>query len=217
MDRSLGDQLIREGKQLSNTADRIYVLVYLASCLPKKRRSCRKRLFALAEEMSGKLESIEDRYQRYFTIAHLCADQDKPLASKALREAFKTITHTTGRRGVANEYRLVDLAYRVDPELPMELAVLHDDDPAREEYRSRAQKQISRYQLKMDIGDPRSHLDLRAIRNDADLATATWQALGGLNSGRLIATDIGRLRDMLVCASNYPLHTAYPYVFLGVN
>ena len=204
------NEIVADGEALGNAADRAYVLTYLASWLPTNRKGRRDRLYRAADEATDNLKSTEDRYHRFFTIAEVSAEKNKALASKALRKAFESVVHTTGRRSAVREHQLVDLAYRVDPELPMKFAMLHDDDPAREEYRDRARKQIGRHQLKIDIGDSRSRLDLNSQRNNPNLASAAWNAIGGLNSGRLIATDIIRLRDMLVCASNFPLHTSYP-------
>lgn len=48
------------------------------------------------------------------------------------------------------------------------------------------------------------------MRDDRNLAVAAWQALGALNSGRMVPTEMSRLREMLVCASTYPMRTSYP-------
>ena len=202
--------LIDAGERIENTADRAYVLMYLASCLPSNRKGRRDRLYATATEITDSLRSTEDKYHRYYTVASLAAEKDRPLATRALKKAYETVVRIQGRRGTVHEHRLVDLAYRVDPELPMKFAMFHDDDPARDEYREKVKRQIGRNRLRSDIGDPRSEVDFGKLRDNPDLASAAWQAIGGLNSGRLVATDIVRLRDMLVCASNYPMDTAYP-------
>ena len=203
-------QVIAEGRSIDNAADRVFVLTQLAGCLRTNKGGRRDRLYGEAERLADGLKSIEDRYSRYFSIAEVASEKDKALASKSLRKAFSSVVHVKGRRGTMQEHRLLDLAYRVDPELPMKFALLHDDDPAREEYRKRAKRQIAGYKLRSDIGDSRSCLDLSSQKDNPDLAYAAWRAVGGLNSGRLIATDIVRLREMLVCASNYPLETSYP-------
>ena len=203
-------QLIAEGRSIENAADRVFVLTQLAGCLRTNKKGRRDQLYSEAEKLAGDLKSTEDRYSRYLSIAEVASDKDKALASKSLRKAFASVVHTKGKRGAMQEHRLLDLAYRIDPELPMKFAMLHDDDPAREEYRKRAKKQIAGYKLRSEIGDSRSSLDLGSQKDNPDLAYAAWRAVGGLNSGRLIATDIVRLREMLVCASNYPLETSYP-------
>ena len=202
--------LIQSGKNLSNSADRIFVLTHLAASLPTNKIRQRNKILCLAEEETEKLKSTEDKFDRYMSIADLIYEKDRVLAARTLKKANETVSHTKGRRSTIFEHRLVNLAYRFDPDLPMKLAALHDDDPARDGYRERVIEQINRQQLKADIGDTRSKLDISTLRDNPNLASAAWQAVGGLNSGRLIATDIVRLREMLVCASNYPLNTSYP-------
>ena len=105
---------------------------------------------------------------------------------------------------------MVDLAYMLDPELPLELASIYDDDPAKEEYRERVRLQVEEQELKRKIGNPNGDIDYSTIRNDDDLASATWEALGALHAGRMIPIDMGRSRNMIACASRYPLDTSYP-------
>ena len=204
------NDVILQGESLGNSADRAYVLTHIAGCLRTNKKGRRDRLYSAAQEITAGLKSTEDRYNRYFAIAQVASEKNKALASKSLRKAFESVVHIGGKRSAMHEHRLLDLAYRVDPELPMKFAMLHDDDPARDQYRKRAKKQINRYRLRNDIGDSRSQLELRGEKDNPDLASAAWRAIGGLNSGRLIAADIERLRDMLVCASNFPFETSYP-------
>ena len=67
-----------------------------------------------------------------------------------------------------------------------------------------------RQELKREIGGHNGDIDLRNRRNEPNLAVAAWQALGTYNAGRMVAVDMTRIRDMVACASNYPLKTAYP-------
>ena len=203
-------QLISEGERIENLADRVYVSALLASYLPNRLRKDRADLFEAAETGAEALKSVEDRYQRYETLAERSMDTDRPMAARATEKAFRTVTVANDSRNAIKERRLVDLAYSVDPELPMRMALLYDDDPAREEYRDRAREQIDRQELKRALADVRQDIELRERRNDPNLAVAAWQSLAGLNAGRTIAVDMNRVRDMLACASNYPLETAYP-------
>ena len=92
----------------------------------------------------------------------------------------------------------------------MQLAVLYDDDPAREGYKKRAQKQLNMLQLKKDLGNSKKSLTVQEKRSATDLASATWNALGALNSGRMVPVNMVRLREMLACAGSYPLNESYP-------
>ena len=202
--------LVEEAKALGNTADRVYVLAKLAVNLPRKQKGTIDRLLREAESTAEGLPTIEDRHGRLVYIASLTADRYRDQASRTLRKAFELALNPGSPRIAFKEHRLIDLAYRVDPELPMKLAMLFDDDPAREQYKDRAKLQLRNQQLRKDIGDTRSSLNLETLQDDPNLASATWRALGALNSGRMVATNMARLREMLVCASFYPLNTSYP-------
>ena len=202
--------LITGAECMLNSADRVYVLMWLASYLPKKMKNERDRLLSISKIDIMTLESDEDRYQRFITLAEIATDIDRNLAVEATKNAFKLITGSDDRQNVSREKRIMDLAYSVDPELPMNLAVLYDDDPARDQYRERAKQQIGRHELKKQIGNYKQDIALRERKNEPNLAVAAWQSLGALNAGRMIAVDMTRIRDMLACASNYPLETSYP-------
>ena len=202
--------LMDSARKLENTADRTYVLALLGSYMPNKMRKTRQELFVEAEKLTDGLASIEDRYQRYSTIVQLGMVTDRKMASRVMHKAFRTVTASSDEKNPARETELVDLAYRVDPELPMKLALAYDDDPAREKYQQRARRQLDRQELKREIVNHGGDIDLRSRHNEPNLAVAAWQALGTFNAGRVVAVNIARVRDMIACASNYPLETSYP-------
>ena len=202
------DDLIKEGETLTNAADRVYVLAHIAPCLPSKKRKQSKRLFETAEREAGNLRSMEDKYGHHYMIAMLSKNREQSL--RVLKEAFGTVAKTGSRHKAIKENLIVDLAHKLDPELPMQLALLYDDDPAREGYKKRAQKQLNMLQLKKDLGNIRKSLTVQEKRSATDLPSATWNALGALNSGRMVAVNMVRLREMLARAGSYPLNESYP-------
>ena len=202
------DDLIKEGKALANAADRVYVLAHIASYLPSRKKKQSKRLFETAEQEAINLRSMEDKYEHHYMIAMLSKNREQ--ASRVLKEAFGTVTKTGSRHKAIKENLIVDLAHKLDPDLPMQLAVLYDDDPAREGYKKRAQKQLNMLQLKKDLGNSKKSLTVQEKRSATDLASATWNALGALNSGRMVPVNMVRLREMLACAGSYPLNESYP-------
>ena len=167
-------------------------------------------MFVDAEHIADELSSVEDRYQRYSAIVHLGLDLDRVMAARVMHKAFRTVTAVSDGKGPVRETQLVDLAYKVDPELPMKLALIYDDDPARDQYQQRARKQLDRQELRREIANQGGDIDLRNRHNEPNLAVAAWQALGTFNSGRVVAVDIARIRDVVACASNYPLRTSFP-------
>ena len=170
--------LIASTEALANAADRAFVLALLSSYLPKRMRKERERLLSDAELCTDSLQAIEDRYNRYSTIAQIALDIDQSFATRVTEKAFRTITGFDDSRNAVREQRLLDLAYSVDPELPMKLAVLYDDDPAREQYRKRASQQIARHNLKRELGDVKRDIELRARKNDPNLAGCCLAIVG---------------------------------------
>lgn len=204
------EELTNDADGIGNSADRLFVLSHLASYLPQKNKQKRSQLFERIEEESGKLTIASDRYERFHLLAIHSRHSDVPMSTRAIEKAFSITTQLPGTQNIAREDRLLDLAYRIDPDLPMKLGMAYDSDPARQKYIQRARRQIGVLKLKKDLGDQRRNIHLSARENDRDLASAAWNALGSLNSGRMLAVDMNRSRDMLQCASNYPMDTAYP-------
>ena len=202
------DDLIKEGKAIANAADRVYILTYMASCLPSKRKKQSNLLFKTAEQEANNLRSTEDKYGRLYMIAILSKNREQ--SSRVLKEAFGSVVKTGSHNKAIKENLIVDLAHKLDPDLPMQLAVLYDDDPAREGYKKRAEKQLNMLQLKKDLANSRKPLTVKKEQSATDLASATWNALGALNSGRMVPVNMTRLREMLACAGSYPLDESYP-------
>ena len=202
--------LIAEGERLPNVADRVYVLAHIASYLPGRQKKERSRLLKVVEDDIDNLRVQEDQFQRYCLFSDLLMKRSRPDAKRIIEKAFSTLLKKSERRNAAKESHLVELAYRCDPDLPMNLGLLYDSDPARDKYKARVEKELEKHKLKKDLGDYRSQVDLREIRNDANLANAAWRALGTLNAGRMVAADMARVRQMLIAASKFPLKTSYP-------
>ena len=204
------NDLIKAGERIGNAADRVFVLAHLASCIPNRMRKLRMQILGNAEESAEDIRSAEDRFHRYYTLATIAAERDRDVAIRMLKKAFKVVVQERGRRNAIREHKVIDFAYMLDSELPAELASLYDDDPAREQYRERVASQVQEHELKRQIASHSDDVDLNSVRNDESLASAAWEALGALNAGRMVPTDVARSRDMLACASRYPLDTSYP-------
>ena len=109
------------------------------------------------------------------------------------------------------ERRVVDLAYRIDPELASSLVALNDSDPVRvAERRQRARRRVK--VLKM--GADAKVFDEDSSGEDTDLPEASWLALGALNAGTGKSLDFKSVHDRLRRSGRLPLTLAYPVVCL---
>ena len=203
-------KLCKQCSALENRADRAYVQAVLATWVPARQTKMRNDLFADAQTITGRLGSLADRYDRYLLLADCLTDKDKKKAGKALRNAYKTALCPDISNRNSKERQIVDMAYRIDPNLPLELSILHDSDPSKEKFKERAQKQIRRNKLRENLLDLRKHIDVDSLQSEPGLSGAAWKALGSLNAGRAAPIDIDRCRDMLVCASATSLEDAFP-------
>ena len=202
-------ELVNEGRNLLNSADRTFVLATLASCLPAKLRARCNQLLDDAENEVRELDTFVDQYDRYCAIADISLKRGRTRASRAVEGAFGAVRRSRSPEKARYERRVVDLAYRIDPDLPARLATLYDDDPAREEYRERTRLQVKRQQLKKSLGS-RKGVDLSNLDESSDLAWACWNALGSLNSGRMVPAGITTFRDVMRYAGGLPLTMSFP-------
>ena len=203
-------ELTYEAQKLDNRADRIFVLAHLG--IHCKNRNKGDALLNEAVIESGKLLTYEDRFDRYFTIALIVADQKRKLAKRIVKKAYEEVANIGHEEVDFEERQLIDLAYRIDPSLPMELAVVYDKDNARREYyENRAQREVKSLEIKRKIVNnmiPRRDGD--SIQNEKMFASAVWRALQSLNSGMLAGVNPERCREMIVRASESALDIAYP-------
>lgn len=202
--------LISDAQKLENRADRVFVLAHLALYYTNRKK--RQTLFDDTERESGELLTLEDRYGRYYAIATIVSEQDRLRARRVIKKAFGELR--VGREtGYSEEERnLIDLAYRIDSELPMELAIVYDKDEARKEYyESRAKRQVRSLEMKKNIVNNKMTFEEQGnSKNDKMVASAVWRALASLNAGMIVGVDAARCREMIVRASESPLHIAYP-------
>ena len=203
-------KLVDEAKKLDNRADRIFVLAHLG--MDYKNRKKGRALLRTAEKDIVELLTCEDRFDRYFTIASIVADQEKTEAKRIVRKAYEEVASSGPEEIDFEECHLIDLAYRIDPSLPMELAVVYDKDNVRREYyENRAQGEMKSLKMKKDIVNnmiPRR--DRENKQNEKIFASAAWRALKSLNSGMVVGVKSEQCREMILRASESPLHIAYP-------
>lgn len=204
------EKLTGEAKKLDNIADRTFVLAHLG--LDYENRKKGRALLNAAGIESEKLLTHEDRLDRYFTIASIVADKEKNLAKKIVKKAFEEVAGIGhGETGIEDR-ELIDLAYRIDPGLPMELAVVYDKDNVRREYyEKRAEREVKSLNMKRKIVNneiPQRSRDNK--QNEKEFASAVWRALQSLNSGMSPKVEPERCREIILRASESSLHIAYP-------
>lgn len=111
------DEIIRQAHAIPNVSDQVYVLAVIARVLPSDRRSQKLDLLREAHKLADSIPSLGDKLDRYQILANYAAELDKTLAKDFLQDAVKCLRKSTDEEDDEPiEKKLVDLAYRVDPD-----------------------------------------------------------------------------------------------------
>lgn len=204
-------------KRISNLADRAYVLTSLASCRPYKPDS---NMNEAIEEIFSIIESIPsdfDRLDRYELIADLLAYKSPKHARTAIQNAMKLASTMSYEADLyKTQSRLLDLAHKLDPKFADTLADAIDDDPARKQFKEKAEERLKFLGVKQQMADNTLNEVPSSIDSD-EYAAAAWMNLSNLNAGRLaLRKDADYIASLRVGASN-TVTDAYPVFALAVS
>jgi hypothetical protein len=199
--------LAKEGRALPNESDVTFVLMTIASCLPSPLRDLKEELFNEVEERIGVLRSTQDRYVRLVDLADTLVGSDTQRARRILRRAAETpALHAED----ASLRRLIDLAYRVDPDLAVTLVEAIGTDPARAAARQQAKEQLRMAEIATQVREAKF-----GSGPGADEAEAAWQALAEVNAGRTPPVQGKQIWALVEKAAALPLQTGYALLALA--
>ena len=159
----------------------------------------------------SKMPSEHDRLDRHKMLIDIATDIDMSVAKKLIQDAFRTITGSSDTSLKARRKQLIDLAYRIDKDLPASLASIIDDDPARSAVKSEVKAKQQREKIRQVLSDEKTETPSRVDDNNKYADTA-WELLGELNAGRISAIHIDKIRAVLMLAKNMPLNLAFPLI-----
>src|SRR5205807_8871043 len=141
----------------------------------------------------------------YRYLASMALDIDSSL-SKQYIEAAMACTSSRNEQDIRKSQRkLIDLAYRIDPDFAALMASRLDDDPARDELRQRMR--IFEAKRKLEDVVQRKTTEKLSVE---DYAQAAWMSLGALNAERISTVPIDHTRDFIQAAAKHPLNQTYP-------
>jgi hypothetical protein len=138
-----------------NTADRAFVLESLAKILPSEKCSVSARdLFTEALQIIRQIPVLLDRIEHYRRLGEDASSRERDIATSCVKEALKLSVAQNDQESSGARRRLIDLAYRIDPELATSLAAAADDDPARERVRGELRARMSFLSREPERGVP---------------------------------------------------------------
>ena len=200
------ESLIRRAEGIPNVSDRALVLTIIAGSVQDQYAAKADKLIEGAIGLVAEIPCVFDRADRYASVAdalsgfsgsvRLCKD----CLEKALVESAKLDDPSSDQL----RQRIIDMAYRIDPDHAETLVSLVDDDPARVELRTRIQQRLTT--LRLTSRAATSFEDPQAFGDDAvdRLPDAAWKMLGSLNSRRSIPVRLSEMEPILTLSRSLP-------------
>lgn len=205
-----------EGRALSNIADRAYVLAILAATMPPKVRKAHRNLLQEAFDTVAQIPAVLDRCDEYEALAGVAGDIDVAFSKRCLNQGMKELLDSSNEVNRGQVLRLIDAAYRVDPELAKTLASLCDNDPARQAMKKEIGQRMTLLELRRQVQDDRERVDW-SRHGARKLARAAWMLLGEINAKRSQPVRLDRAREMVDEASKMPMSEAYPLLACAIE
>jgi len=208
--REQWQRLLDEAESIDNVADRCYMLIEIAQCLPAKFIELQRELASRARDLIQKIPSARDRDSRlssYIELARGCSPSD---AKAALKDAFSHTMQTDDQQDAAR-YRkdLLDLAEMMQPELVDELIEMVDEDPARANEKAQIERAAEIQRLKKKISSSNDIFDSANLRDDC-LPAAAWKNVSSLIANRIETRPPEGLAAYVDAAGAYNLSDAFP-------
>ena len=147
---------------------------------------------------------------RLVDLASMMMDTESGLAKSCLRSAMEAIAKRDASGFRFIQRKIVDLAFKLDPDLAGSLASLADDDPARGYARTELNRRLETLKLKKQIIDALPSGEDVPTQHKTEFPRAAWMVLGSLNAGRATSIPLEHTRESIRFAANYPLREAYP-------
>ena len=203
------DEVLGRARQIPNRSDRAFVLATIAQVLPPRESGRRDGIFDEAIQVTNSIPCSYDRLSRLSDLADMMARKSKDLAQRCLRSAMSAFRRTAEDADQNVFRRVIDTAFKIDPDFAASLVSMTDDDPARRIARHDLGRRLETLQSRQAIIDEPMAWD-HAREKEFDLSYSAWLALGSLNSGRAHPAALDRLRPALQAAGRYSLRRAYP-------
>lgn len=202
-------QLIDAAKDIPNTSDSAFVLSIIANHMSKKQRDHTMRLIDEIEATLERIPTIIDKIDGYGMLADSIMRLDKQRSKEYLKRAMEiAISEKEDEEIYSAQRRIIDLAYRIEPQFAASLVSLTDNDPAKHKSKQNLDRYIKLLETK------RSMLKETEI-NFEDLSyysAASWKLLGSLNAGRASTLHMQEVRKYTDVISMLPLSKAYPII-----
>jgi len=205
------DRLLKESRNIPNTADKALVLYTVADSFPTKMHSKRDEIIDESIEIINSIPVILEKVDHYQALAERIASFNMNKARHFLQSAMELSVKSSDTDDVVypKQRRIIDLAYKIDPSFADQLASVVDNDPARVLAQVELRQHLKTLKLKekmlatsQDAIDSKSHISL--------YPQAAWMNLAALNSGKISTFHFSQLVPYIQDAATLPISEAYP-------
>jgi len=181
-----------DARLIANIADRAFVLASLAEKASIKDGSFRAETFAEAEQLIDRISVSYDRVARCQDLGSMLREFDPVAAKRLLERGLRGGLDLTGADGARIQRSIIDVAYKMDPELARSLASIADADPARVAVRARLQERLRQLDVRKKLTDRKAE-QVEDERDAERHARVARELLGSLNAGSLSARRLSEL------------------------
>ena len=204
------ESLIKKAKYIPNISDRVFVLGSIVENIPSKHSSHRAQLLKDVREMMPEIKSAGDKMSRYHYLAEIFWPIDPGVARGFIKEGLLKTSGEDSLSARRKQLDLVDLAHKVDPDLPDKIIDSTDQDPARAKLRKSIKKQNENISFRKSLASPGSDIKEVIRNNREELPRAAWKNLSLLHADKTLPLSEIQCREMSIEASEFPIDHAYP-------
>jgi len=202
------DDLANQARNIPNIADSAFVLMGIAAAMPSKESAKAILLLNEARALIPQISTLQDRCNRYESLAQFSVDINKQLSKDCLRQIWKETIPSDQSELPEARRRIIDFAYRLDPEFAAGLASETDNDPGRDFAREQTIKRIDTLKLREKIAAGDDNV-LKLKQNTGQNVEVARMLLASLNTKRINSVHIDFTRQFVKQASQTNLKDAY--------
>ena len=207
--------IVENAEQIPNVADQSFILLEIAEKLPSKEYFLRDQIIKKAKILIESISSSYDRIKHYEKFIASVKDIDTSLCKTCLHKAMEDTLGNDDPEFSNLQKNLVDLAYKLDPELASSLVSLSDKDEARVNKRN-LQHRLRLFKEKDDIATENFLKEPKTL-DDSDYSVICWMLLGDLCIGNIKANHLSEIKELFRTASRLPLSDSYPIYALIIE
>ena len=202
--------LINKANSIANISDRVFVFLDIIDSMPQKKSTRSKQILHETFTLLDQIPSAIDKLQRLERFSEVAWPLDKSIAKSALSKALKIGDNSHDTDIEANQRRLLDVAYKIDKNLPDHLVKEFDNDPARRKFKSNVdnENKFQKFRGLLDRPSSTEPLELSAL--GLQVPSASWRYLADLTADKVKPVTPYIANQLLNNSTSLEFYNSYP-------